>query len=81
VLVWRRGQPNAARPIIVVANFSDFGSAPGADYRIPTWPATPPGKSWVELTQGSLPQGRPVNPGFVGREAIFPWEAKLYTLV
>jgi 1,4-alpha-glucan branching enzyme len=82
VLVWRRGGPNHPRPIIVVANFSDFASAPGTDYVIPTWPATPAGKSWIELTQGQEgTPGRPVNPAFVGREAIFDWEAKLYTLV
>jgi len=76
VLVWQRGNATQ-RPIIVVANFSDFFSAPGADYRIPTWPATPPGKSWIDLSQNN----RPVDPAFVGREAIFPWEAKVYTTV
>jgi pullulanase len=77
VLVWRRGGANHPKPIIVVANFSDFGSAPGTDYRIPTWPTpTPPGKRWIEVTQG-----RTVDPALVGREAIFPWEAKVYTLV
>jgi hypothetical protein len=76
VLVWRRGGANHPRPIIVVANFSDFASAPGTDYRIPTWPgAAPAGKKWVEITQG-----RDVDPNFVGREAIFAWEAKVYTL-
>jgi glycosidase len=82
VLVWRRGGAAHPRPIIVVANFSDFASAPGADYRIPTWPATPAGKRWVELTQGQPgTPGRPVSPAFVGREAIFAWEAKIYTVV
>jgi len=76
VLVWRRGGASHPRPIIVVANFSDFASAPGTDYRIPTWPATPAGKKWIELTQGP----RNVEPSFVGREAIFAWEAKVYTL-
>jgi hypothetical protein len=82
VLVWRRGGAAHPRPIIVVANFSDFASAPGADYRIPTWPATPAGKRWVELTQGQPgTPGRPVSPAFVGREALFAWEAKIYTVV
>jgi pullulanase len=82
VLVWRRGGANHGRPIIVVANFSDFASAPGADYRIPTWPATPAGKRWIEVTQGDPgTPGRPVAPAFVGREAIFAWEAKVYTSV
>jgi hypothetical protein len=76
VLVWRRGGAGSLRPIIVVANFSDFGSAPGTDYVIPTWPgAAPAGKKWVELTQG-----RDVDPEWVGRESIFPWEAKVYVL-
>ena len=74
VVTWRRGGA-AAVPIIVLANFSDFASAPGADYVVPTWPGpAPPGKKWVEVTQG-----RDVDPAFVGREAIFPWEAKVYT--
>ena len=76
VLVWRRGGAHHPRPVIVVANFSDFASAPGTDYRIPTWPGpVPAGKKWVEVTQG-----RDVHPDFVGREAIFSWEAKVYTL-
>jgi hypothetical protein len=62
-------------PVIVLANFSDFASAPGTDYVIPTWPGpAPAGRKWVEVTQG-----RDVDPVFVGREAIFAWEAKVYT--
>jgi 1,4-alpha-glucan branching enzyme len=77
VLVWQRGRPNDV-PVIVVANFSDFASAPGADYRIPTWPTpTPAKKKWIDVSQNS----REVDPAFVGREAIFSWEAKVYTLV
>jgi pullulanase len=75
VIVWRRGGSAAALPVIVVANFSDFTSAPGTDYVIPTWPGPAPmGKKWIEVTQG-----RDVDPAFVGREAIFSWEAKVYT--
>jgi len=75
VIVWRRGGSTAAVPVIVLANFSDFASAPGTDYVIPTWPgAAPAGKKWVEITQR-----RDVGPGFEGREAIFAWEAKVYT--
>jgi pullulanase len=75
VIVWRRGGSSAAVPVIVVANFSDFTSAPGADYVIPTWPGPAPSdKKWVEVTQG-----RDVDPAFIGREAIFAWEAKVYT--
>jgi pullulanase len=77
LLAWRRGRASDV-PVIVVANFSDFASAPGTDYRIPTWPfPTPPNKKWVDVSQG----GREVDPAFVGREAIFSWEAKVYTLV
>ncbi|HYV38741.1 MAG TPA: alpha-amylase family glycosyl hydrolase [Gemmataceae bacterium] len=78
VFVWQRGNAALHRTLIVVANFSDFGSAQGADYVIPTWPNVhpPAGFKWVELTQGP----RDVNPAFVGREAIFPWEAKIYAM-
>jgi pullulanase len=77
VLAWQRGRPQDP-PVIVVANFSDFASAPGTDYRIPTWPApTPTHKKWIDVSQNS----REVDPAFVGREAIFSWEAKVYTLV
>ncbi|MFM7885111.1 MAG: alpha-amylase family glycosyl hydrolase, partial [Pseudanabaena sp.] len=40
VLVWRRGRPNSSHPVIVVANFSDWGSNtqnPSAEYRISNW--------------------------------------------
>jgi pullulanase len=75
VIVWRRGGAPALVPVIVLANFSDFASAPGTDYVIPTWPGpAPAGKKWVEVTQG-----RDVDLTFVGREAIFAWEAKVYT--
>jgi 1,4-alpha-glucan branching enzyme len=88
VLVWQRGAPNAPTPVIVVANFSDFYSASGTDYVIPNWPQpTPAGKKWREMTQppdgnpNNLNLGRDVDPNWVGREAIYPWEAKVYTLV
>jgi pullulanase len=77
VLVWKRGPCDD--PVVVVANFSDFftanPSSPRAEYRVPNWPATPPGRQWREITQErSVPQE------YVGREPIFPWEAKVYTL-
>ncbi len=78
VVVWKRGSPGQA-PVLVVANFSDFGtdlSAPGAEYRVPGWPETPPGRIWREVTQDRI-----VPAEWVGREPIFPWEAKVYTLV
>jgi pullulanase len=77
VLVWRRGGAND--PVVVVANFSDFGSEQTpdgiAEYRIPNWPATPVGRRWREVTQDrSVPQE------WVGRESLFAWEAKVYAL-
>jgi len=79
VVVWRRGQPSGASQVVVVANFSDFVTAdadsPSAEYRVHNWPATPAGKKWREITQA-----RDVPPEWVGREPIFPWEAKVYAL-
>jgi hypothetical protein len=79
VLVWRRGQPHADKQIVVVANFSDFATPdafnPSAEYVVPNWPATPQGKRWREV-----PQDRDVPPEKIGREPIFPWEAKVYVL-
>ena len=77
VLVWRRGGAND--PVVVVANFSDFGSEQTpdgiAEYRVPNWPATPVGRRWREVTQDrSVPQE------WVGRESLFAWEAKVYVL-
>ncbi len=76
VLVWRRGNDQQT-PVVVVANFSDFVSDGGlsGEYRVPNWPPTPPGKLWHEITQD-----RTVAPESVGREPIFSWEAKVYTL-
>jgi glycosidase len=78
VLGWRRGP--RADPVVVVANFSDFTTAnalaPGAEYFVPNWPATPAGRHWFEVTQG-----RDVKTGRHNREAIFAWEAKVYRLV
>ena len=67
----------ATAQVVVVANFSEFSSwgAGSDEYRVPNWPATPPGKRWREATQD-----RDVPPGWVGREALFPWEAKVYVL-
>jgi pullulanase len=79
VLAWRRGRPGIDNPVVVVANFSDFETArpfaPASEYRVPNWPATPTGGHWREITQG-----RDVPPEWVGREPIFPWEAKVYAL-
>ncbi len=79
VVVWRRGG-NQETPVVVVSNFSDFVSenalTPAGEYRVRNWPSTPVGKRWREVTQD-----RVVAPEFVGREPLFAWEAKVYTLV
>jgi pullulanase len=74
VMAWVRGSAGMA-PVVVVANFSDFASAPGAGYVVHNWPAAPTGQVWVEITQG-----RAVAIDQIGGEPIFPWEAKVYTL-
>jgi pullulanase len=80
VVVWQRGHPEVDDPVVVVANFSSFitanATSPSAEYRVPNWPATPAGKKWREITQD-----RDVPQEWIGREPIFPWEAKVYTLV
>lgn len=80
VLVWRRGRAGSDSQVVVVANFSDYGTphalSPGAEYVVHGWPATPAGKQWKEVTRDRI-----VPPGEVGREPIFPWEAKVYALV
>lgn len=80
VLAWRRGRADAASQVVVVANFSDFvtphADRPEAEYRVHQWPTTPPGRKWREITQA-----RDVPPEWIGREPIFAWEAKVYTLV
>lgn len=74
VLVWQRGPGPDGTLVVVIANFSDFSTdtSPGApgEYVVPNWP---PGRSWREMTQE-----RDIPPSFVGREAIFAWEAKVY---
>ena len=80
VLVWKRGAAGQD-PVVVVANFSDFATPngltdPAAEYVVPNWPVTPPGRYWREV-----PQQRDVRPDQVGREPIFAWEAKVYQLV
>ncbi|MGE0826644.1 MAG: alpha-amylase family glycosyl hydrolase [Candidatus Binatia bacterium] len=80
VLVWRRGRPESDQRVVVVANFSDFGtpdaSQPSAEYVVANFPTAPAGKRWREVTQE-----RDVPFDWIGREPLFPWEAKVYTLV
>jgi pullulanase len=73
VLVWQRGDAETD-PVVVLANFSDFISA--EEYVVPNWPVTPVGRQWREVTQDRL-----VPENWIGREPIYPWEAKVYTLV
>lgn len=74
VLVWQRGN-KADQLVVVVANFSDYGTPHGSEYKVPNWPATPAGKQWKEITQERM-----VPTEWVGREGIIPWEAKVYAL-
>jgi pullulanase len=79
VLAWKRGMAGQD-PVVVVANFSDYATPngltdPRAEYVVPNWPATPAGRQWREVTQQRI-----VLPTQVGREPIFPWEAKVYVL-
>jgi len=76
VLAWKRG--TGSDILIVVANFSDFdsGRAGSNEYRVQNWPAAPSGKRWRDVSQD-----RDVDPAWAGREAIYPWEGKVYALV
>jgi pullulanase len=79
VLVWQRGRVGIDDPVVVIANFSDWGTTdplnPASHYDVPNWPATPAGRGWKEITQS-----RPVATGQAGHESLFPWEAKVYAL-
>jgi 1,4-alpha-glucan branching enzyme len=74
VMVWQRGE--ASDPVIVVANFSDFQTEnpfdPSSEYVVPRWPHRDD-FLWREVSQQ-----RDVPTAFVGREPLFPWEAKVY---
>lgn len=78
VMVWQRG--SGENLVIVVANFSDYGtpnpSQPNAEYVVHNWPHTPVGKQWREVTQD-----RTVASDRLGREPIYPWSAQVYALV
>jgi len=79
VVAWKRGGEMCGNPVVVVANFSDYQTpdpqSPHAEYVVPNWPPTMPGKQWREVSRN-----RPIAPEWVGREPIFPWEAKVYVL-
>lgn len=80
VLTWLRGNRITGDIVVVVANFSDYGTpnaeAPDSEYRVNNWPALPAGKKWREVSQD-----RDVPLSWAGREPIFPWEAKVYATV
>jgi pullulanase len=74
IAVWQRGAGNDL--VIVVANFSDFGSEGGiaGEYIVPTWPRDIGDRRWFEVSQADAPRLAPN----AGREPLFAWEAKVY---
>jgi pullulanase len=77
VIAWQRGAAGQA-PVVVVANFSDWGSDvsnPAAEYIVNNWPTIPAGSNWREITQG-----RSVPAQWAGKEPIYPWQAMVYTI-
>jgi pullulanase len=79
VMAWTRGNQGTKDLVVVLANFSDYGSPnpldPSSQYLVTNWPATPAGGSWREITKG-----RAVPLDWIGKEPIYPWEAKVYQL-
>jgi pullulanase len=79
VFAWQRGPAPSGEIVIVVANFSDWGTpnpnSPAAEYLIPNWPRLAPGRQWREITQE-----RAVPDEWAGREPLYPWEAKVYVV-
>jgi glycosidase len=77
VMAWQRGPAPSGDLVVVVANFSDWGTDnpgdPRSEYRVHNWPSLPAGRQWREITQE-----RPVPLEWAGREPVFPWEAKVY---
>jgi glycosidase len=78
VVVWQRGTGD--RIVVVVANFSDYGTPntedPNAKYSVPNFPTLPANMYWQEVTQNRMVPGE-----WAGKEPIFPWEAKVYASV
>jgi 1,4-alpha-glucan branching enzyme len=80
VMAWERGLPGSNNSVIVVANFSVWGTenpnSPTAEYKINNWPQLPPNRKWREITQQ-----RDVSTDWAGREPLFPLEAKVYAML
>jgi pullulanase/glycogen debranching enzyme len=80
IMAWERGSSGSADRVVVVANFSEWGTenpeSPSAEYRVANWPPLPAGRRWREITQA-----RDVPVEWAGREPLFPWEAKVYVMV
>lgn len=78
VIVWQRGI--GEQLVVVVANFSDYATPnsdnPAAEYVVQNWPMISSSKQWQEITQERI-----VPEQWIGREPIFPWEAKVYAVV
>ena len=74
VMAWQRGVDD--NPVVVVANFSGFQTDdpfnPDSEYVVANWPRRDD-FDWKEVSRG-----RDVPKEWVGRESLFPWEAKVY---
>jgi hypothetical protein len=79
VLAWLRGRRGDQGMVVVVANFSDWGTPDpddaSSEYVVHHWPEAP-GRRWREVTTD-----REAGPQRVGREPLRPWDAKVYELV
>lgn len=77
IMAWVRGEPDSRNKVVIVANFSDYGTPNPKDkrseYVINNWPQLPRGKRWREVTQD-----RVVPTKRAGREPILPWESRVY---
>lgn len=71
ILVWKRGASAEPDPVIVLANFSDWGSVPGTGYVVPDWPQLPRGRQWLDVTADKMAPT-------AGNDPIAPWSARVY---
>lgn len=80
IVAWQRGPHGSPDAVVVVANFSAWGTEnPGsqsAEYRVSNWPVIPSGRRWKEISQD-----RNVTTEWAGCEPLFPWEAKVYAMI